>query len=312
MTVVTLAGCAATPAEESVPSPLTTRPSPTARPDTPAVRLEPHVMVIVEENRGYAATLGSCPNDPYLCSLSAGYASLAAWYAIAHPSAPNYLALESGATQGVRSDCTPDGGGCGPFDAPDPGSELSGAGIPWLAYMESMPTRCDHVAGAGEYAEKHDPFMYFSLDRGSACATHILPYPGAAAMLSTLDSAEAPDFVWITPNLVHDMHDGSVAEGDAWLRATLPAVLASPWFADDGTVIITMDENDAAPSGSCCGNAPGGRVPMIVISSKSRGQGSIATAGDHYTTLRAIETAFGLALLGGASSAAGNLTSLFG
>src|ERR1700693_1820790 len=74
----------------------------------------PHVMVIVEENRGYGATLGDCAADPYLCSLAAGYASLTAWYAVSHPSAPNYLALDSGSTQGIASDCTPDGGGCGP------------------------------------------------------------------------------------------------------------------------------------------------------------------------------------------------------
>jgi hypothetical protein len=43
---------------------------------TPDAHAEPHVMVIVEENRGYAATLGSCSADPYLCSLAAGYASL--------------------------------------------------------------------------------------------------------------------------------------------------------------------------------------------------------------------------------------------
>jgi hypothetical protein len=66
------------------------------------------------------------------------------------------------------------------------------------------------------------------------------------------------------------MHDGSVAVGDAWLHANLPVVLTSPWFADDGTVIITMDENDAGPSGSRCGSATGGRVPTVVISSNAR------------------------------------------
>ncbi len=269
-------------------------------------------MVIVEENRGYAATLGSCSADPYLCSLAAGYASLTNWYGIAHPSAPNYLALDSGSTQGVSSDCTPDGGGCGPFQAPDLGTELSGAGIPWVAYMESMPSPCDQVGGSGGYAEKHDPFLYFSGNRAGGCAQHILPYPGAPAMAATLDSVASPDLVWITPNLEHDMHDGGVAEGDAWLRANLPAVLASRWFADHGTVIITMDENDASPSGSCCGNAAGGKVPMVVLSANARGRGEITASGDHYTTLRTIEAAFGLRLLGSAASAAGDFGALLG
>jgi phosphatidylinositol-3-phosphatase len=306
-----VAACASSSPNESA-RPRQSSPSAAFSAPTPDAHAEPHIIVIVEENRGYAATLGSCSADPYLCSLAAGYASLTDWYGIAHPSTPNYLALESGSTQGVSLDCTPDGGGCGPFPAPDLGGELSGAGIPWVAYMESMPSPCDRVGGSGGYAEKHDPFLYFSANRGPACAKHIVPYPGPHAMAATLDSSAPPDFVWLTPNLAHDMHDGSVAEGDAWLRANLPAVLTSAWFADHGTVIVTMDENDASPSGSCCGNAAGGRVPMIVLSAKARGRGAIGTPGDHYGTLRTIESAFGLRLLGNAPSAAGDLSVLLG
>jgi phosphatidylinositol-3-phosphatase len=299
----------------SAPAPQTRAPSESpATSNTAAARpsAAPHIMVIVEENRGYAATLGACAADPYLCSLAAAYASFTSWYAISHPSAPNYLALDSGTTQGISSDCTPDGGGCGPFQASDLGSELSAAGVPWLAYMESMPSACDRVGGAGEYAEKHNPFLYFSADRGSRCATHVVPYPGARAMVVTLDSGRPPDFVWITPNLAHDMHDGSVAEGDAWLRSNLPGVLSSPWFADHGTVIITMDENDAEPSGACCGRVTGGRIPMVVISANARGGGPIATTGDHYSTLRTVEEAYGLQLLGNAATAVGDLSGMIG
>ena len=269
-------------------------------------------MVIMEENRGVTATLGHCISDPYLCSLAAGDASLTAWYAVTHPSAPNYVALVSGGTQGIASDCTPDGGGCGPFNATDLGGQLSGAGIPWLALMESMPAPCDRVGSADAYAEKHDPFMYFTDDRGAGCATHIVPYPGAATLSAVLDGSTPPDFIWITPNLINDMHDGTVAQGDAWLAANLRAVLSSSWYADHGTVIIAFDENDDAPNGSCCGNAKGGVIPMIVVSENARGRGSIGTVGDHYSTLRAIETAYGLPLLGNAASAPTGLEGLFG
>jgi phosphatidylinositol-3-phosphatase len=305
----TVAACGSTAQQ-----PLESSPSSTATliAQSPAARPEPHVMVIMDENRGVAATLGHCSSDPYLCSLAADDASLTAWYAITHPSAPNYLALVSGATQGITSDCSPDGGGCGPFNVPDLGGQLTGAGIPWVALMESMPAPCDRVSSAGEYAEKHDPFMYFDDDRGAGCATHIVPYPGVAALSVALDASTPPDFIWITPNLIHDTHDGTVAQGDAWFAANLPDVLSSSWFADDGTVIITFDENDEAPDGSCCGNAKGGVIPMIVISAKARGRGSIGTVGDDYSTLRAIEAAYGLPLLGNAASASPDLGGLFG
>jgi hypothetical protein len=51
---------------------------------------------------------------------------------------------------------------------------------------------------------------------------------------------------------------------------------------------------------------------MIVISAKARGRGSIGTVGDDYSTLGAIEAAYGLPLLGNATSATGGLEGLFG
>src|SRR4029077_9899826 len=108
LVAVVIAACGTTNRSGSTASSPTASRSSSETP-TPQTRAEPHLMVIVEENRGYAATLGSCGSDPYLCSLAAGYASLTAWYGITHPSAPNYLALDSGSTQGVASDCTPDG-----------------------------------------------------------------------------------------------------------------------------------------------------------------------------------------------------------
>jgi hypothetical protein len=305
-------GSEPTPVGRASPSATQSVPATTVPIATVAPRTKPHVMVIIEENRGYAATLGSCTADRYFCSLAGRYATATSWYGIAHPSAPNYLAIDSGSTQGVSSDCTPDGGGCGPFAGSDLGMQLTRAGVPWIAYMESMPSRCDRTGSSGAYAEKHNPFMYFAGNRGSGCANHIVPYPGLRGMLATLGSQNPPDFVWITPNLQNDMHDGSVTQGDAWLAANLPAVLASYWFADDGTVIVTMDENDASSSGACCSGAHGGRVPMVVISARALARGAIVTPGDHYGTLRSIEE-FGLPFLGSAARPQnGDLSSLFG
>jgi acid phosphatase len=264
-------------------------------------------MVIMEENKGYAATLGSCAADPYFCSLAANYATDTAWYGISHPSAPNYVAFASGGTQGVSSDCTPPG--CGPFSVPSLGGQLTAAGVPWRAYMESMPSPCYSGAGSSLYAEKHNPFLYFSDVRAASnCATVEVPYPGAAGLVTALGGTGAPDFVWITPNLANDMHSGTVQQGDAWLKANLGPVLASPWFTGgDATVVVTMDENDAQSTPG------GGQVPLVVISSNTTGKGSVTVSGNHYGMLRSIEEAYGLGLLGGAATGAnGDLVALFG
>ncbi len=251
------------------------------------------------ENKGYAATLGTCSADPYLCSLASHYASANAWYGVGHPSLPNYLALTSGSTQGCSSDTCATG-----IAAPDLGQSLNAAGIPWEAYMGSMPSACFSGTSSGPYARKHNPFAYYRDD--ATC--HDVPYPGVGGLLTSLDSRTPPDFVWISPNLQDDMHDGSVQQGDAWLKTNLAPILASPWFTDgNATVIVTMDENDHQSTPA------GGRVPMVVISSRSRGVGALTVQGNHYGTLRSIEEVFGLSLLGAARSAAnGDLSSYFG
>jgi acid phosphatase len=264
----------------------------------------------MEENQGYDATQTNCGADnAYFCQLAAEYASVVPWFGIGHPSLPNYLAVTSGSTQGCTADT------CGTYAVNNLGEQLTVSGIPWAAYMESMPSACYTGATYGEYAGRHNPFVHFAdLLSSGACAAHDLPYPGAAGLVSALDRAGAPDFVWITPNLIDDMHDGTVAEGNQWLQANLAPILTSAWFLDfRSTVIVTEDENDAQPSGSCCGDAAGGQVPSIVISRNATGRGIVNLTGDHYGTLRSIEEAFGLPQLGGAAQASnGDLSSLFG
>jgi len=255
----------------------------------------------MEENKGYAATLGTCSADPYWCSLATKYASFASSHGVSHPSLPNYLAFDSGSTQGQTTDCT----SCGPFAAADLGGQLTAKGIPWKAYMESMPSACYTGGGSGEYAKKHNPFLYYSDVLNNACAAHDVPYPGASALVSQLDSAGAPDYVFITPNLLDDMHDGTVRQGDNWLKANLAPIFASSWFTRyNSTVIVTMDEGDSGTTN---------QIPTVVISSHAQGKGGILTPVNHYGTLRAIEEAYGLPLLGGAQSASsGDIFRYFG
>ncbi len=248
----------------------------------------------MEENKGYAATLGACSADPYFCSLAKKYVSFTNSHGVSHPSMPNYYALISGATQGCATD------GCAPFNAPSLGSQLDAAGVPWAAYMESMPSACDH-GNAGNYVVKHDPFVQST--RITGCASHVIPYPGRQGLLAALDGPLAPDFVWITPNLIDDMHDGSVQQGDAWLAANVEPVLASQWFLNSpSTVIITMDEGDSGSTN---------QVPTVVISVQAMGIGGIDTPISHYAVLRAIESVYGLEYLGNAVSAPG-ISSFFG
>ena len=254
---------APSPSPRPMPHPRSTAPPPGHPTVVPS---RPHVLLVMLENKGYAATLGSCSADPYLCSLAAQYMSATAWEGIGHPSLPNYLAIKSGSRKVLERRLR--------HRYQRVSSRYSSWRLrvsPGTRTWSSMPYACYGGAMSGEYTRVHNPFVYYT---GASSPCHDDPYPGSAGLLATLGSRTPPDFVWISPNLGDDMHNGSVQQGDAWLRGNLAPILASPWFIrGDATVIVTMDENDPQST------PMGGQVPMVVISSKARGRGAVAIRG---------------------------------
>src|SRR5439155_8445215 len=73
-----------------------------AAPAVPAFR---HALVVVFENKERDEIVGERA-APTFAALAQRYATLPAYEAVAHPSLPNYLALVSGSTHGIHSDCT--------------------------------------------------------------------------------------------------------------------------------------------------------------------------------------------------------------
>jgi acid phosphatase len=125
----------------------------------------------------------------------------------------------------------------------------------------------------------------------------------ASALLSDLDGAGAPDFVWYTPNLIDDEHNGTVEQGDAFLSRLIPSVQATPWYRAGGEIIVEWDESDADNAGINGGD--GGHIPTIVVSDALKAHPrQDATPVDTAGILRSIEDAYGLAHLGAAANAA--------
>ena len=194
----------------------------------------PHVMLIVEENRSESDVIGSS-DAPYINALAAAYGLAVASYGQSHPSLPNYLELLSGSTYGITDDGTQYS-----FAGPTLVDQLAQQRIAWRAYMESMPSACFGGDASGGYAKKHDPFMYFrSITQNDSQCQNVVPL---SSMTTDLSSPQAPEFVWVTPNLCDDGHDCSTETADSWLRAKLAPVLASAWFRQNGVVIVTWDE----------------------------------------------------------------------
>jgi phosphatidylinositol-3-phosphatase len=259
------------------------------------------IIVVVEENHSFDQVIGA-PQAPFLNHLAGHGTLLTSFFAITHPSLPNYIAMVSGDTQGITSDC----GGCN-LDAPNLVDQLEQAGISWKAYMEDLPAPCSDAHSAGPYAKKHDPFMYFASirDHPGRCAK-VVP---ASQLDADLGAGRLPRFVFVTPNLDHDMHGAGgggddralVRAADDWLRALYGRLAASTAWRDDTRLVVTWDEGHGAGAGGrpgCCGGlAGGGHIPTIVVGPHVP-TGRDATDYDHYALLRSVEAAFHLPFLG--------------
>ena len=250
-----------------------------------------HIAVIVMENEEYSDIIGS-NSTPYINSLAHRYGVASSMFAISHPSLPNYLALTGGSTFGISSDCTdctvPQNGLAGQLDA---------AHVSWRAYMEGLPSSCFTGGQAGEYAKKHDPFMYYTThgSQPTGCS-HVVNL----TRLTTDESHHSlPRFSWITPNLCHDMHDCSTATGDHFLSRLVPRLLAS--LGARGLLFLTWDEGTSDQG--CCRLASGGHIATIVAGSGARSHARLTTPVDHYSTLQTIEDLLGLRRLRGAACA---------
>ncbi|HEX9438220.1 MAG TPA: alkaline phosphatase family protein [Roseiflexaceae bacterium] len=240
-----------------------------------------HVFIIIMENLEYDQIIGD-PAAPYFNSLAQQYGLATSYYAIRHPSLPNYIALTSGDTYSITNDCT----NC--FrDVPNIADQIEGVGKSWRAYMEGMPSPC-FVGDQGRYRQRHNPFIYYDNIRlNPTRCNKIVPFTQFAQDLAT---DMVPNYVWITPDMCNDLHDCSLDVGDAWLQTWVPQILASPAWQQNGVLFIIFDEGNTRAG--CCTNAAGGQIATIVISPLGVPSYRSATAYTHYSLLRTIEDAW--------------------
>ncbi len=259
-----------------------------------------HIVIVVMENAEYGEVIGS-KSAPYVNALARRYGLATQSYAVAHPSLPNYLALTSGSTQGIESDCS----AC-VVRAPNIVDQLEARGISWKAYLEDAPRPCYLGAGWSSYARKHNPLSYYEdvVSRPARCRRLV----GFATLASDLRTGSLPTYAWVTPNLCDDGHSCSLRAADTFLARTVPALVRE--LGPHGFLVLTWDEGTSDEG--CCGEAHGGHIATIVAGPQVIAGARDARAVDHYGVLGTIERALGLPLLGGAADPrAGTLDGLF-
>jgi hypothetical protein len=246
-----------------------------------------HAIVIVFENKEYSDVLNS-DAAPTFAAMGRRYALLTGYHGVSHPSLPNYLALVSGSTHGIRTDCTE----C-TVKGPNLADLVEASGRTWRAYEQGLPRAGFTGASAGRYVKKHNPFLYFrDVSENHARLQRIVPLP---RFTQDERAGTLPDFALVVPDLCNDMHDCSVATGDRWLRSFLRPLLQRP-KTDGIAIFVIFDEGSSNAHG-------GGHVPALVLGPLVRPHSVVATTLDHYDLLRTIEDAWGLPRLGRSATA---------
>jgi hypothetical protein len=285
--LVELAGCTSTglPRNVAPKSPSTVVPVAPTRstkvtdsvPDKRRAVLRPdHVVVVVLENKHRSDVIGN-RHAPYLNQLARQGANMTRSYGVTHPSQPNYFALFSGSTRGVRSNTCPQR-----FKkAENLGSQLRRAGLSFTGYAESLPEAGYTGCVRGRYQRKHNPWVNFG---------NLPPSTNQPFRAFPHDYRKLPTVAFVSPDMCHGMHDCSIRTGDRWMKQHFDRY--AQWAQRNNSwLVVTFDENR------------GGTVHPIFTILVGAGirPGRHAERMNHYTLLRTIEKAYGLPPLGRAA-----------
>ena len=241
------------------------------------------------ENRDASQVLKN-PSASIFRRLAERYATLERYDAVAHPSLPNYLALVSGSTHGIRSDCT----GC-ILHARSLADTLAAHSLTWKTYVEHLPPTQDVTHLRSPAVKARIPFLFFHDVLSSPQRVRdIVPL---AEFDRDLRARRLPSFSLVIPDLCNDMHNCPVRTGNRWLTRFARALLL-PDKVRGSVVFIVFDEGRAWHR-----QGGGGRVAAIVAGPLVRRDSGSAIPLNHYSLLRTIEQAWRLPLLGRSASA---------
>ncbi|HET7660139.1 MAG TPA: alkaline phosphatase family protein [Oryzihumus sp.] len=231
-----------------------------------------HIFVIMLENHSQSSVIGDA-NAPFLNTLATQYTVADHYYGVTHPSMPNYLASIAGDNFGIQDDNDQN---VVNLDRKNLVDQLESKDINWGAYMQDLPAnKLDRFGPARAdgslislYAKKHNPFVLFDdVKNDPARMAKVKDY---SALGADLNSQDAPQFVWITPNQCNDMHGGvydTVAghpetpcpygsskddandaalkqKADTFVKGAVSTIMGSKAWTTKSAIVIVTDEND--------------------------------------------------------------------
>jgi Phosphoesterase family len=216
---------------------------------------------------------------------------LSQYYAIDHPSLPNYLASIAGTTFGIKDDDAPDAHS---FTETTILDLLEAKNISWKMYAEDYGGGClDAVANSASdlFGVKHVPALYSErITATSGLCDHVVE---ASEFQTDLDNGALPQWWYYVPNLKNDGHDTDLSYMASYLNTKWVPRFENKTFTNDLAMVMTFDESEnsgglnhiyAALIGDAVQPTSGGHEDT--------------TRYDHYSLIRTVEDNWDLGTLG--------------
>ncbi|KAJ5219135.1 Acid phosphatase [Penicillium cinerascens] len=216
------------------------------------------------------------------------------YYAVTHPSEPNYCAAAGGDTFGMDNDHYHQV----PANVSTVADLLDTKDISWGEYQEDIPyagfqgfNYSNQETHAKDYVRKHNPLMlYDSVVKNDTRARQV---KGFDAFFADLDDKKLPQWAFITPNMTNDAHDTNITFAAKWERSWMSTLLKNDYFMDNTVVLLTFDEDDTYhKTNRIFSILVGGAIPDHLKGTKDD------TFYTHYSTIASVSANWGLPSLG--------------
>ncbi|KAJ5774331.1 Phosphoesterase [Penicillium paradoxum] len=216
------------------------------------------------------------------------------FYAVTHPSEPNYCAAAGGDTFGMDNDDFKQI----PENISSIADLLDTKSISWAEYQEHIPyagfqgfNYSNQATYHPDYVRKHNPMvLYNSVVANSSRARSIKSFDDFE---NDLRDKKLPQWAFITPNMTNDAHDTNITFGAKWERPWVANLLKNDYFFNDTLLLLTFDEDSTyAKDNRVFSVLVGGAVPEHLRGTKDD------TFYTHYSSIASVSANWGLPSLG--------------
>jgi phospholipase C len=226
-------------------------------------------------------------SNTYFQNLATKGTLFSSFYAITHPSYPNYLSMVAGSTFGISSNTQVN------LQQKSIADLLEAKGLSWKSYAENYPGNCylGSTADDALYVRKHVPFLSFqSIQNDATRCNYVVP---ASTFQNDWNSRKLPNYSFYTPNMDNDGHDTSVSFSATWLQSFLDPLLEDSLGMNGTLIHVTYDEGFGS-----------NQIYNLFIGPAIKVNQIIGTTYDHYSVLKTVENNFNIGSLGQKDSTA--------